>query len=105
MILDDAKETMVPMNTEPENGDYKGEDGLLYCGVCHKAYFSEGKTLFGRDRHPSECERRRKEREKRESEERQRDHGAAVERLKDSGFTDNSMKKGHLIMTTAEIHR
>ena len=35
MILDDTKETIVPMDTEPENGDYKGEDGLLYCGVCH----------------------------------------------------------------------
>lgn len=96
MILDDTKETMVPMDTEPENGDYTGEDGLLYCGVCHtpkEAYFPEGKTLFGRDHHPLECECQRKEREKREAEERQREHEAAVERLKDIGFTDSSMKR------------
>ena len=96
MILDDTRGTMVPMDAEPENGDYTGEDGLLYCGACHtpkEAYFPEGKTLFGRDRHPSECECRRKEREKRESEERQREHEATVERLKDSGFTDGSMKR------------
>ena len=96
MILDNTKETMVPMDMEPENGDYTGEDGLLYCGICHtpkEAYFTDGKTLFGRDRHPSECECRRKEREKQEAEERQREHEAAVERLKDNGFTDNSMKR------------
>lgn len=96
MSLDDTKGTMVPMDTEPENNDYIGDDGLLYCGVCHipkEAYFPEGKTFFGRDRHPSECECRRKEREKRESEERQREHEATVERLKDSGFTGRSMKK------------
>ena len=87
---------MVLMDTEPENDDYTGEDGLLYCGACHtpkEAYFPEGKMLFGRDRHPSECECQRKEREKRESEERQREHEATVERLKDSGFTDGSMKR------------
>ena len=96
MILDDTRGTMVPMDAEPENGDYTGEDGLLYCGICHtpkEAYFTDGKTLFGRDRHPSECECRRKEREKQEAEERQREHEAAVERLKDNGFTDNSMKR------------
>ena len=43
--------------TEPQ--DYTGEDGLLYCGKCHKAkeaYFSKGMKLFGRDRHPAECD-------------------------------------------------
>ena len=42
---------------EPE--DYTGEDGLLYCGSCRQpkeAYFPEGKILFGRDRHPKECD-------------------------------------------------
>ena len=42
-------------DTEPDSGDYTGEDGLLYCGKCRKpkeAYFPEGKTLFGLDRHP-----------------------------------------------------
>ncbi len=55
------------VNTDAEPEDYKGEDGLLYCGKCHKpkeAYFPQGKALFGRDRHPSECDCRRTEREK-----------------------------------------
>ena len=36
--------------TTPERSDYTGEDGLLYCGKCHKpkeAYFPEGKALLG----------------------------------------------------------
>ena len=43
---------------EPE--DYTGEDGLLYCGKCRtpkEAYFPADKVaLFGRDRHPAECD-------------------------------------------------
>ncbi len=96
MNLDDGKGTIIQMDTAPENDDYIGEDGLLYCGICHtpkEAYCPVGKTLFGRDRHPSECECRRKEREKRESEERQREHLAIVERLKESGFTDKGMRE------------
>ena len=44
---------------EAELEDYTGEDGLLYCGSCRQpkeAYFPEGKTFFGRDRHPKECD-------------------------------------------------
>lgn len=96
MNLDDRQGRIIQMDTTPENDDYTGEDGLLYCGICHtpkETYFPEGKTLFGRDRHPSECECRRKEREKRESEEKLREHLATVDRLKEIGFTDKSMKK------------
>ena len=35
--------------TEQNEGDYIGKDGLLYCGKCHtpkEAYFPEGKELF-----------------------------------------------------------
>ena len=96
MKLENGIETIIQMDTTPEKDDYTGEDGLLYCGICHtpkEAYFAEGKTFFGRDRHPSECECQRKEREKRQSEEKQREHNATVERLKDTGFTDKSMKE------------
>ena len=38
--------------------DYTGEDGLLYCGKCHKpkeGYFpKETAAWLGRDRHPAE---------------------------------------------------
>ena len=52
---------------EAEPEDYTGEDGLLYCGSCRQpkeAYFQEGKTFFGRDRHPKECDCQRKRRER-----------------------------------------
>ena len=53
--------------TTAEAEDYTGEDGLLYCGKCHtpkEAYFAEGKTCFGRDRHPTDCDCQRAAREK-----------------------------------------
>ena len=50
---------------EPE--DYTGEDGLLYCGKCRtpkEAYFPADKVaLFGRDRHPAECDCQRAQRQ------------------------------------------
>ena len=62
---------------EAEPEDYTGEDGLLYCGKCRQpkeAYFAEGKTLFGRDRHPKECDCKRADREKREAADREQKH-------------------------------
>ena len=76
--------------TTPEPEDYTGEDGLLYCGKCRKpkeAYFPEGKSLFGRDRHPAECDCQREAAEKR------RTHLEAVERLKQRGFTNPAMRE------------
>lgn len=83
-------------DTEPDSGDYKGEDGLLYCGKCRKpkeAYFPEGKSLFGRDRHPKECDCQRKRRETLEAADRERKHREEVERLKRKGFTDPAMRE------------
>jgi DNA replication protein DnaC len=61
--------------TTAEAEDYTGEDGLLYCGKCHtpkEAYFPEGKTCFGRDRHPTDCDCQKAAREKREAAESDR---------------------------------
>ena len=58
---------------EPQ--DYTGEDGLLYCSKCYKAkeaYFSGGMKLFGRDRHPAECDCQRAARKEREAAEKLR---------------------------------
>ena len=69
-------------DTAAETEDYTGEDGLLYCGKCRKpkeAYFPEGKTLFGRDRHPAECDCQREARKEREVAERRRKHLDTVE--------------------------
>ncbi len=82
--------------SEAEPGDYTGENGLLYCGKFHQpkeAYFAEGKMLFGRDRHPKECECQRAEREKREAADREQKHREEVERLKRKGFTNPAMQE------------
>ena len=84
------------MDTTQEPEDYKGEDGLLYCGKCHKpkeAYFPKGKALFGRDRHPSECDCRRAERERQEKKDADENHNAEVERLKREGFSNPAMRQ------------
>lgn len=83
------------MDTTQEPEDYKGKDGLLYCGKCHKpkeAYFPQGKALFGRDRHPSECDCRRAERERLEKRKADEKHNAEVERLKREGFSNPAMR-------------
>ena len=81
--------------TTAEAEDYTGEDGLLYCGKCHtpkEAYFAEGKTCFGRDRHPTDCDCQRAARKEREAAEKRRSHLETVERLKRQGFTDKTMQ-------------
>ena len=81
--------------TTPEPEDYTGEDGLLYCGKCHKpkeAYFPKGKALFGLDRHPAECDCQRAAREEWEAAEQRHRHLDTVEELKHRGFTDPTMR-------------
>ena len=57
--------------------DYFGDDGLLYCGVCHEpkeAFFEKGTALAGTDRHPRNCRCQREELEQKESEYGERRH-------------------------------
>jgi DNA replication protein DnaC len=71
------------------DNDYIGEDGLLYCGNCNtpkEAYFANGQILFGRDRHPRECECRKEERKQEESERKKREHEEMVYRMKQIGL-------------------
>ena len=69
---------------------------MLYCGKCHKpkeAYFAPDKTaIFGRDRHPAECDCQRASREEREAAESRQKHLETVEELKRRGFTDPTMR-------------
>ena len=82
--------------TTPEPEAYTGEDGLLYCGKCHKpkeAYFAPDKAaVFGRDRHPAECDCQRAAREEREAAEKRQKHLDTVEDLKRRGFSDTAMR-------------
>ena len=48
--------------------------------------------IFGRDRHPKECDCQRKRRETLEAADREHKHREEVERLKRKGFTDPAMK-------------
>ena len=95
--------------TAPEPEDYTGEDGLLYCGKCRKpkeAYFAPDKAaIFGRDRHPAECDCQRTAREEREAAEKRRRHLDTVEELKRRGFTDPTMRDWILRTTTAGTRR
>ena len=90
--------------TTPEPEDYTGEDGLLYCGKCRKpkeAYFAPDKAaIFGRDRHPAECDCQRAAREEREAAEERRRHLDTVEELKRRGFTDPTMRIGRICEPT-----
>ena len=78
------------MEVRPDEGDYTGEDGLLYCGKCHtpkEAYFEDGHaTLFGRDRHPTNCACQQKRYEKKRLADQQRKHENAVKELKKDCF-------------------
>ena len=81
----------------PQPEDYTGEDGLLYCGKCHtpkEAYFPEKQAaLFGRDRHPAECNCQKAQRLEREAAEQRRKHLDTVEDLKRGGFTNPTMQE------------
>ena len=76
----------------PENAeDYHSEDGLLYCGRCHtpkEAFFANGISLMGKNKHPIECACKRKEREAQEAIINQQRHIDLVRRLKADGFSD-----------------
>lgn len=88
-----AMDRLMTISVEPQ--DYVAEDGLLYCGSCNtpkEAFFPNGRKLFGRDRHPAECQCRQEARKKQEEEERARLHHENVRRLKLQGFTDWAMQ-------------
>ena len=86
---------MAAVTPQPE--DYTGEDGLLYCGKCYtpkEAYFPEKQAaLFGRDRHPAECDCQKAQRLEREAAEQRRKHLDTVEDLKRRGFTNPTMQE------------
>ena len=84
--------TVVDMETEVE--DYRGEDGLLYCGVCYEpkeAYFLDGQIVFGRRKHPRLCACRRTEIERQEQRAKQMEHERVVNCLREKCFMDRHM--------------
>lgn len=80
-----------------EEGDYRGEDGLLYCGKCRtpkEAHFGATTPLvFQQATHRAECTCAREKRQRREAEEAEAKHLAVVAELKRRGFINAEMKK------------
>ncbi len=77
-----------------EQGDYTGEDGLLYCGKCRspKQFRMDAPPMEGRLLPcPCRCEQERLDREAAEQEARR--HRQAVADLKRWGFTDPAMRE------------
>ena len=75
-----AMDRLMTISAGPQ--DYVAENGLLYCGSCNtpkEAFFPNGRKLFGRDRHPAECQCRQEAREKQETDQTTSRERAAVE--------------------------
>lgn len=83
-------------NNDPEKMDsyYRGEDGLLYCSVCHEPKeerYPDGLRLLGKfDKHPRRCACERARQEKAEQEKEEQRHIQEVERLRRICFADRS---------------
>ena len=90
-------ENMIHVPTvEPRENDYRGEDGLLRCGVCgepKEAFFEGGFHLGGKDRHPAQCRCQREAQAKQEKEYREQQHRHTVFRLRQQGFQNPIMRK------------
>ena len=85
------------MEVRPDEGDYTGEDGLLYCGKCHtpkEAYFEDGHAaLFGRDRHPTNCACQQKRIDEKRMADRKRKHEDTVKELKKYCFDTPKLRE------------
>ena len=89
-------ENVIPVPAvEPDATDYYGEDGLLYCGVCHEAkeaFFPNGTIFCGKDRHPAECACQRKRREADEAEREEYNRRLRVRELRERCFINPIMR-------------
>ncbi len=90
---------------KPGENDYRGEDGLLHCGICgeaKEAFFEGGFRLGGKDRHPIPCHCQREEKAKREKEYQEQKHRDTVFQLQQQGFQNPIMR--NWTFDTASIH-
>lgn len=78
-------------NSKTNDGDYIGEDGLLYCGKCHTKKQVEI-TIFGKVRRPMclcKCEQERLAKE--EEERQKRERAEQIKRFRKMGFPESEM--------------
>ena len=74
--------------------NYIGEDGLLYCGVCHEpkeALWENGEAIFGSDRHPRLCRCERERQANEEQKLREIHHRLRVAELRRNCFAYPAM--------------
>ena len=82
------------MEVSPDEGDYTGEDGLLYCGSCRTPkQFRMDKPPMEDRLLPRRCQCEQAQYDKEEAERKRRKHLQAVEELKRRGFTDSKMRE------------
>ena len=81
----------IEVRSEPREGEYLGEDGLLYCEKCHtpiqcrKEFFGKMRTL------PCTCKCRQEEMRKRKAEDEARERMQKIERLKSAGIQERHL--------------
>ena len=76
-----------------KDGDYIGENGLLYCGKCNTPKQTEVKTLGRVWRPHCVCKCRAEEIEAEKNERKQRDFAEKVKELRRAGFPDAKMRE------------
>lgn len=77
----------------PENGDYVGEDGLLYCGKCHTRRQCKVKWLDGKDHLlPVPCECRQEEARRQNELEEKRKEIKRIASLKKNSLMDKKFE-------------
>ena len=77
-----------------ETSDYRGNDGVLHCGICHEAkeaFYPAGMEWLGKKKHPRMCACYREECEQEEKRVRQTEHELFVERLRANCFSASHM--------------
>ena len=78
---------------QKNEGDYVGEDGLLYCGKCHTKKQTEV-MVFGMKRHPMcLCKCETEKRDKEEAEKKKNEFEQKVKELRRVGFPECSMQE------------
>jgi DNA replication protein DnaC len=83
-----------PVEITPEQEDYTGEGGLLYCGKCHTPkQFRMDKPPFEGKLFPRRCRCEQERCEREEADRARRKHLEAVEDLKRRGFTEPAMRE------------
>ena len=81
----------IEMRNEPREGEYLGENGLLYCEKCHTPIQCR-KLVFGKTRTlPCTCKCRQEEMRKRKAEDEARERIQQIDRLKSAGIQERHL--------------